>query len=542
MKKAMKSTLRYVLFVVAFGMMVFLNTGDALAAEKYIAPSSTTTGASTMQYDTDYYTTKEANTEYFKFVTKGTVGYYRVYLTNISSGDIYAALVTASGRQIGDRINPYWDNGTSEILLGPEDLEPNTTYYLKVWSNTYGNYGLHLKHWADGEGVSKQTGKSISMNKDLTFRKEVNNDVDYLVFTATTTGNYRMTLTNIEGGDLYAAIHAYGSDRQIGNIINNWTKSTSRYADYALERGVKYYVKITGSHNNTAVKYGLLVSNQKVSKIKLNKTSLTFAETWQSYDLNETITPSTAADKSVTWSSSKPSVASVDSSGNVTSRGVGRAVITCKANDGSGKKATCTVVVKPGKMWSFYADSNKQSSKSVTLKWSKIDGASGYTIYQYKNKKWKAVKNTNKASYKISNLKSGTTYKFRIKAYVKNGSKKVYGKVSDTLTTSTLPGKASFSSIQQKGKLRSSGYWSSYRRVYFKANKVKGASGYQFSYCTSKNGSYSTFSLSGKRSGTTDFGFRVGTTFYYKVRAYRVVNGTYYYGAWSSPKKVKIRR
>ena len=45
------------------------------------------------------------------------------------------------------------------------------------------------------------------------------------------------------------------------------------------------------------------------------------------------------------WSTNKPAIADVDNTGRVTAKGVGSAVITCLALDGSGKKATCTVNV-----------------------------------------------------------------------------------------------------------------------------------------------------------------------------------------------------
>ncbi len=45
------------------------------------------------------------------------------------------------------------------------------------------------------------------------------------------------------------------------------------------------------------------------------------------------------------WTSSKPSVAKVDSEGNVTALSAGTTKITCKANDGSGKSASITVKV-----------------------------------------------------------------------------------------------------------------------------------------------------------------------------------------------------
>ena len=82
-----------------------------------------------------------------------------------------------------------------------------------------------------------------------------------------------------------------------------------------------------------------------VTKITLSETYIT-SQIGNSYQLTATVTPSNATDKSVTWSSSDTSVATVSYSGLVTTQGVGTATITCKATDGSGVEATCKVVVR----------------------------------------------------------------------------------------------------------------------------------------------------------------------------------------------------
>ena len=61
--------------------------------------------------------------------------------------------------------------------------------------------------------------------------------------------------------------------------------------------------------------------------------------------LSATATPSTALDKTVTWSSSTTSVATVSSAGVVTAVAPGSATITATANDGSGTTGTCAITV-----------------------------------------------------------------------------------------------------------------------------------------------------------------------------------------------------
>ena len=59
------------------------------------------------------------------------------------------------------------------------------------------------------------------------------------------------------------------------------------------------------------------------------------------------IEPADAANKSLGWTSSTPSVASVDDSGKVTAISEGKATITATAKDGSKKSAALDIVVKP---------------------------------------------------------------------------------------------------------------------------------------------------------------------------------------------------
>lgn len=76
-------------------------------------------------------------------------------------------------------------------------------------------------------------------------------------------------------------------------------------------------------------------------KLSLETLSLNLGE---SRSLTATVLPSDASDKSVTWSSSKPDVATVSTNGNVASKSVGTTVITVKTVDGE-HQATCNVTV-----------------------------------------------------------------------------------------------------------------------------------------------------------------------------------------------------
>ena len=102
-----------------------------------------------------------------------------------------------------------------------------------------------------------------------------------------------------------------------------------------------------------------------------------------------------AADVTLQWSSSNTKVAAVDTDGLVTAVGKGSAAITCKAMDGSGKSAKCTVTVQqlvesvavtgqlsiaPGASASYRAAVLPATASTRTCSWSLTGAPEGVTI------------------------------------------------------------------------------------------------------------------------------------------------------------------
>lgn len=90
----------------------------------------------------------------------------------------------------------------------------------------------------------------------------------------------------------------------------------------------------------------------KVTKISLSASTL-LTKVGCTEKITATVTPTNADNRAVTWSSSAPTVASVDQSGNIIAKSVGNATITVKAKDGSGVTATCWVNVTDIKVTSI---------------------------------------------------------------------------------------------------------------------------------------------------------------------------------------------
>lgn len=91
---------------------------------------------------------------------------------------------------------------------------------------------------------------------------------------------------------------------------------------------------------------------------------------------------------------------------------------------------------KPGKV--KITDISLKSSTSVKIKWKKVSGADGYEIYQKKGSgsyvKVKTITSGKTTTYTKKKLTTGKKYSYKIRAYDKVKSKKVYGKFSSVKT------------------------------------------------------------------------------------------------------------
>lgn len=81
-----------------------------------------------------------------------------------------------------------------------------------------------------------------------------------------------------------------------------------------------------------------------VTAIMLSESSI-YLQPNETKSLTATVLPDNATNKSVEWSSSNTSIATVDQTGKVTAKTVGSCTITCSATDGSGAKGECAVTV-----------------------------------------------------------------------------------------------------------------------------------------------------------------------------------------------------
>lgn len=171
----------------------------------------------------------------------------------------------------------------------------------------------------------------------------------------------------------------------------------------------------------------------------------------------------------------------------------------------------------------------KTTPTKVKLSWSKVSGANGYLVQKLVNKTWKTVKTTSSTTYTVTGLKTDTTTSFRVRAYVTQNGKKIYGSVS-----STVKGKTAVPEIQDF-KVTATGT-NSAKLTWDKAS----VSGYQI---FKKTGSgqwkkYKTIYSSSTLS-LTEKSLTLGTKYYYKVRGFYKTDTKTYYGDYTSSLSVK---
>ncbi len=178
-----------------------------------------------------------------------------------------------------------------------------------------------------------------------------------------------------------------------------------------------------------------------------------------------------------------------------------------------------------------------QTTNSISLSWNKLSQATGYRVYQYSPSKKKYVKvaSVKSNTFEKTGLKSGTTYKFKVRAYKKlSDGTVIWAEDSSVFTTATKCAAPQFTLIKS---------YKDSPKVKLQWNTVTGATGYQAYYSTSKNGEYKKITLKEKDDNSVIKQFSSsasGKRIYFKVRAYKKVDGKTIYGAWSSVKSVVL--
>ena len=248
---------------------------------------------------------------------------------------------------------------SKNTALDSLDCSSNRLTSLDVSKNT----ALRVLHCSD----NRLTSLDLSKNKGLVSLHCEKNQLGSLdVSNSPNIGNLyceENCLTNLNIGRNTGLAYLDCGDNQLSILdishcsrLVQLTKEVSPAMDYLYGYGWFYDDDNDGFSDVTkpslfadeSVKIitdGSGVTKKLVSSIKLNATKKQLKK-GKSYQLKATITPSDAANKKVTWSSSNKKIATVSASGKVKAKKKGTCIITCTAKDGSGVAAECRITVK----------------------------------------------------------------------------------------------------------------------------------------------------------------------------------------------------
>ena len=192
-------------------------------------------------------------------------------------------------------------------------------------------------------------------------------------------------------------------------------------------------------------------------------------------------------------------------------------------------------VTKPDKVASIGVDA--YTSNSIDLSWKKVARASGYQLYRLNTETGKyvkiaTIKGGSKVTYTDSGLTAAKAYSYKVRAYKSYEGTDYCGAFSAVKVQMTRPEKV------QKVKLTTKS--SSVTVKWGKSAHVTGYEIYRLNIKTKKYEKIATVKGESKTSYTNKK-LKKGTTYSYKVRAYKTHEGTNYYGSYSAAAKVKAK-
>lgn len=311
-------------------------------------------------------------------------------------------------------------------------------YYIVVYKNSKKGTGVYKlsagfassQTTFSGDDNSAVNAKPISFDRTYKGQLSLNDDYDTYKFSVASSRNIPVSFRSNMRTYTIKMYDAAGKGvwTQTPSYYSGWSESSNSRKDsytVTLSAGT-YYMEVSRKSDWTGT-YEFSLGGGELTSLKLSKKSVKLVK-GEKYQLTALMEPVNCA---VTWKSDNSKVVSVKS-GKVTAKGYGQASVTCYAQDGSKKKASCKVTVVPAKA-KVSSIKTIKSGKKINIK--SQSGVTGYEV-QAKTKrgswkKYKTVKGSKNKSFKVSR-KYYDTHSFRIRAYKQIGKNKYHGAFSNT--------------------------------------------------------------------------------------------------------------
>ncbi len=328
---------------------------------------------------------------------------------------------------------------------------------------------------------------------------------------------------------IYANSSVLTHEMYAAQIKKNYSVWVANYTDKTTYSGGydcwQYSEKgtVSGIDYPIDCNFGINLKLSMTKSVKLNKSSITMAYQ-NTASLSSKITPANSTDK-VKWTSSRPAVATVSSSGKITPKSVGKTVITCTSGT---KQDTCTVTVRPGK--TQIRSISAQEGNAVKLTWNKRKEAGHYRIYRSSTQDGahSYVGQSKDGSFTDTTITKGKNYYYMLRAVGKQGKDLIYSDNS-SVRRAVVPEQVELKGVekQKNGSLKVT--W----------EKAEGAEYYRVYRASSANGPFHYIGHTEKSGYVNGKDLVKGRTYYYKVQGTTLIGGKKFKGKVSVVKGAK---
>ncbi len=320
-----------------------------------------------------------------------------------------------------------------ETIVEPGIGLPAGTYYIEVSSLSAYDENYQIKYsYTASDAWEKERNELFNTASDLTIDTYINgntmtsDDIDFYKIVLPSNAYISLSFMHDYEDTRSSCWEAYLLDSSLREL-SDWDyygndPNENSTPNMGLFAGT-YYIKVR-STSWTDVNYKLKVSQAvPVSSIEIK--GVTGAYVGESAQLTAYVLPENATDKTVTWSSSDTSVATIDNHGVIKCIKSGTTTVKAKANDGSEAVGSMVFTVKDKPATEEKSSIVKKATikkvsskgKKVKVTWKKLNSADKYEVQIATDKKF--TNNLKKAKVKGNMQKASIKYKKRGTVYIR---------------------------------------------------------------------------------------------------------------------------
>ncbi|MGJ7920825.1 Ig-like domain-containing protein [Neobacillus sp. LXY-4] len=471
-----------------------------------------------------YYSSKaetDIDRDVYNFTTN-TDG--EVYITfDSNTAEFYINLTDSNGHSVAYDFVKSGDSSYlyANVVKGTYYLSVESNYWSGVTSATYRLKATYSSSFTRNTTTyetndTAETSMKMTSNKLYSSSSDTEIDRDVYQFTTNADGTATITLDNNTADYYINLVDSYGNSKDHAHSVSG----DGTIVQAQLAKGT-YYVYVDPDYWS-----GISSATYRIKASFIDKTP----SVDPIYDTGVVLTGKAPSNTKVY------AVAGSTKLGETTAKD-GKYSITIKSQIAGTKIGVYTIDNAGNTSSTKYTTVVNSAIKAassgynkIKVSWFSVPEASGYEIYRSTSSsttysKVGTVTSGGTLSFTNSGVITGKTYYYKVRAYRTINGTKVYSPYTKYISGKAIPGTPVIISAKKINTYSMTLSWS----------KIDGATGYKVYRSTSKTGTYSLVGTvtSGSTTSFTNKSMKAGT-YYYKVVAYRVVDGKYVYGNYST--------